>query len=346
MMPFTLREIAEAVGGTVIGDETLKITGVAKIEEAGEGTLTFLANPKYAKFVSESGASAFIVSPDIVKIEGRTYVEAANPYYAFMKAVTLFYPPKPYLEPGIHPTSIVGEGTEIGANVTIGPFTVIGKRCRIGDNTVILAHVDVYNDVRIGRDCLVHSRVCIREQVSLGDRVVLQNGAVLGSDGFGFAKEGERYHKIPQVGTVIVEDDVEIGANTTIDRATLGETRIASGVKLDNLIQIGHNCTVGSNTVIAGQSGLSGSTHVGKGAMIGGQAGFAGHMRVGDGAVVAAKSGVSKSVPDRVMFSGIPARNHRDELHIQASLMRLPGLLKDILFLKKEMTALKKRVEK
>jgi len=345
-MTFTLREIAEAVGGTVIGDETLKITGVAKIEEAVKGTLTFLANPKYAKHISESEASAFIVSPDMDKSKDRAYVEAANPYYAFMKAVTLFHPPKPYLEPGIHPTSLIGEGTEIGANVTVGPCTVIGKRCRIGDNTVILAHVDVYDDVIIGRDCLIHSRVCIREQVSLGDRVVLQNGVVLGSDGFGFAKEGERYHKIPQVGTVVVEDDVEIGANTTVDRATLGETRIERGAKLDNLIQIGHNCTIGSNTVIAGQSGLSGSTHVGKDVMIGGQVGFAGHMRVGDGAVVAAKSGVSKSVPDRMMFSGIPARNHRDELHIQASLIRLPGIVKDILSLKKEITALKKRVEK
>ena len=305
-MAFELKKIAEVVGGEIIGEESVTISGLAKIQEAKDGDLTFLSNPKYLKFLNQTQASAVIVPPEIEKQEGLSLIRVENPYFGFLKAVELFYPTKSLINKGIHETAVIGEGTHVGENISIGAYVVIGKRCHIGMNTVLMPGVIIGNDVVVGEDCIIHGNVSIRESVVIGNRVMVHNGTVIGSDGFGFAMEGGVYHKIPQVGTVVIEDNVEIGANVTIDRASLGETRIKKGAKLDNLIQIAHNCTVGKNTVIAAQTGLSGSTQIGAGVRIGGQVGFAGHLEVGDGAAVAAQSGVSKSIPPGEMVFGYP----------------------------------------
>ena len=343
-MVLKLAEIAARVGGEVIGNGEVEIAGVAKIEEAKKGEITFLANRKYAKFLKHTGASAVIVPEGINEAGGKPLLRARNPYFTFLKTVVLFYPPQPLLEKGIHKTAIIGEGTELGEDVSIGPYVVVGKECKIGDRTILMPGVVVGDNVTIGNDCVFHANVCLREKIVIGNRVVLHNGVVVGSDGFGFAPEGGKYYKIPQVGTVVIEDDVEIGANSTIDRATLGETRIKKGAKLDNLIQVGHNCTIGENTVIAAQTGLSGSTKIGNGVRVGGQVGFAGHMEIGDGAAVGAQAGVTKSVPPGVMVSGYPARPHREELRIEAIIQQLPQLFKEIKNLGKRLYKLEKQM--
>lgn len=325
----TLKKIAEQVGGKVEGND-VAIKGVAKIEEAKSGDITFLANPKYIKYLKNCRASAIVVPESIRDTGGKPCIRAANPYYTFLKIVRLFYPAKAPIEVGIHPTAIVGKGTKLGKHVSIGPYVVIGENCVVGERTTLMPGVVVENNVRIGNDCFLYSHVSLRQDVIVGNRVVIHNGTVIGSDGFGFAFEGGRYHKIPQVGIVVVEDDVEIGANTTVDRATLGETRICQGVKLDNLIQVAHNCTIGENTVIAAQTGISGSTQIGKGVRIGGQVGFAGHQTIGDGSIMGAQAGISKDVEPGVMVSGSPAKPHREMMRIQAAANKLPELMKTI----------------
>ena len=342
-MLIDLEDIAAQIDATIEGNSKIQISGVAKIEDAKAGEISFIANSKYIKYLKETEASAIIVPKDLEEqAEGRTLVRSDNPYLSFLKTVVLFHPPQPLLEEGIHETAIVDKNTQLGKNLSIGPYTVVGKRCKIGSGSVLMPGVIVGDDVIIGQDSLIHAHVCIRERVVIGDRVVIHNGTVVGSDGFGFAPEAGQYFKIPQVGTVVIEDDVEIGANVTIDRATLGETRIKKGVKLDNLIQIGHNCTVEENTVIAGQAGLSGSTHIGKGVRIGGQVGFAGHLKVGDGAAIGAKSGVDKSIPENTYVFGIPARPYMEEFRIQGAIHRLPERMKELRELKKEIEKLKK----
>ncbi len=341
-----LKDISELVAGELLGDGNVVITGVARIEEAGTGEITFLANPKYTRFLHGTKASAVIVPLELTERVDVPVIRSSNPYFAFMKLVSIFFPPKPLIEKGIHTTAVIGDRTELGVDLSIGAYAVVGKHCLIGDRTVIMPGVVVGDGVVIGKDCVLHANVCLREGVVLGDRVVLHNGTVVGSDGFGFAPEGGTYHKIPQVGKVVIEDDVEIGANTTVDRATLGETRILRGAKLDNLIQIAHNCTVGENTVIAAQTGLSGSTHIGKGVRIGGQVGFAGHMQIGDFAAIGAQAGVSRSVPPRVMVSGSPARPHRDELRMEAAMHKLPDLLKEIKRLGERIETLERELKK
>lgn len=328
-MEYTLGQIAELVEGRVVGDAGLLIAGIAKIEEAKEGEITFIARSKYAKFFEETKASAVIVGEDFPESEGKAIIRTRNPYHAFLKIIEAFYPEKP-VERGIHETAVISEDAVLGKGVAVGPNAVIGRRCKVGDGTVIMPGVIVGDDVVIGPDCVIHARVSLREGVILGSRVTIHDGAVVGSDGFGFAPEEGKYYKIPQVGNVVIEDDVEIGANTTIDRATLGETRIKRGAKLDNLIQVGHNCTIGEDTVIAAQAGLSGSTDVGQRVRIGGQVGFAGHLKVGDDAAIGAQSGVSKTVrPGNYMF-GYPAKPYREEFRIQGALRRLPELLKEV----------------
>jgi len=329
-----LAEIAAKLGGEVVGNDDIEISDVAKIEDAREGEITFLANAKYAKFLKETKASAVIVSEEVTQAGDIPLLVVQNPYFAFLKTVQIFYPSASLIEKGIHDTAVIGEGTELGESLSVGPYVVIGRRCHIGNGTVIMPGVVMGDDVRVGENCIIHARVCLREKIVLGNRVIIHDGTVVGSDGFGFVPEEGKYHKIPQVGTVVIEDDVEIGANTTIDRATLGETRIKKGAKLDNLIQVAHNCTIGEDTVIAGQAGLSGSTHLGRGVRVGGQAGFAGHLSVGDGAAVGAQSGVNKSVPQGMLVFGYPAKPHMEEFRIQAALKKLPKLLKEIKDLK------------
>ncbi|MEJ2629598.1 MAG: UDP-3-O-(3-hydroxymyristoyl)glucosamine N-acyltransferase, partial [bacterium] len=226
----------------------------------------------------------------------KAWLQVKNPYFAFSKVVKLFHPEKLLIEKGIHDTAVIGKHTKLGKDVSLGARVVIGRECTIGDRTVIMPGVVIGDGVKIGEDCRIHANVSIREKVVINNRVIIHNGTVVGSDGFGFALEQGKYHKIPQIGTVVIEDDVEIGANTTIDRAALGETVIARGTKIDNLIQIAHNCKIGEDCVIASQAGISGSTTIGKRVQIGGQAGFIGHITIGDNAIIAAQSGVSKSI--------------------------------------------------
>jgi UDP-3-O-[3-hydroxymyristoyl] glucosamine N-acyltransferase len=342
-MLLDLEDIAAQIGGTIKGDPKMKISGVATIEDAKAGEISFITNTKYIKFLNETEASAIIVPCDLEEEAlGKILIRSDNPYFSFLKTVELFHPPLPLLDKGIHKTAVVGEKTKLGENLSIGPYVVIGKRCQIGSGTILMPGAVLGDEVIVGEECLIHSHVCLRERVVVGNRVVIHSGAVVGSDGFGFAPEAGQYFKIPQVGTVVIEDDVEIGANVTIDRATLGETRIKRGVKLDNLIQVGHNCTIGENTVIAGQAGLSGSTHIGKNVRIGGQVGFAGHLKVGDGAAVGAKSGVDKSIPENTYMFGSPARPHMESFRIQGAIHRLPERMKELNELKKEIEKLKK----
>ena len=334
-----VEEIADRIEGRVLGDGDAEIKGVSTIEAARNGDITFLGMSKYFKHLESTKASAVIVPNNFSESTDKTLILVDNPYFAFMQTVVLFHPPEPLLDRGIHETAVIGEDTELGEGIAVGAYAVIGKRCRIGAGTVIMPGVVIGDEVIVGESCVLHARVCLREKVTLGDRVVLHCGAVIGSDGFSFASEEGTYHKIPQVGTVVIEDDVEIGALTAVDRSTLGETRIKRGVKLDNLIQVGHNCIVGEDTVIAAQVGLAGSTRIGKGVRVGGHAGFAGHMDIGDGAVFGAKSLATKSLPGGEYYLGFPAKPHMDESRIQGAMRRLPQLLK-------EMKELKERIQR
>lgn len=343
MAVLTLEAIAGRIGGTVHGDPGIEIRGCGQLDTAGPGEITFLANPKYRAALGTTRASAVIIDGTAGLTPDIPHIVAPNAYFGFLQTFLLFHPPAELVEPGIHPSAVidasasVADSASIGANVVIGPDVVVGEGTRIMANCVIL------NGVRIGRDCRFYPLVSVREGCEIGDRVILHNGAVIGSDGFGFAPHEGVYHKIPQVGTVVIEDDVEIGANTTIDRATMGETRICRGTKLDNLIHIAHNVTVGEHTVMAAQAGISGSTRIGHHVMIGGQVGTVGHIRIGDGAQIGAKSGVSKSIPDGEVWFGALARPIMKAKRIEAVTGNLPDLLKRIQTLEKELAALRER---
>ncbi len=328
-MELTLAEIAALVQGDLDGDGSIKIHDVAKIETANPGEITFLSNPKYAKYVESTKAAAILVPRDFPATD-RPVIRTQNPYFAFLKVLQTFHPPVMTVAEGIHPTAIVDATTQLGKNIRIGAGVVIDKHCRIGDEVVIHPGVVIGPEVEIGHHTLIYSNVAIRERVRIGTNVIIHSGTVIGSDGFGFAREGQQYFKIPQVGTVIIEDDVEIGANCAIDRATLGATIIRRGAKLDNLIQVAHNVEIGENTVIAAQTGISGSTKIGKNVMIGGQVGFVGHIEIGDNTTIGAQSGVSKSLPANSIYFGYPARPMMQAKREEAALRRLPDLLKKI----------------
>jgi UDP-3-O-[3-hydroxymyristoyl] glucosamine N-acyltransferase len=327
------KELAVLLGGDVDGDESIEITGVAKIEEAKPGDLTFLSNPKYEKFIETTYASVVIVGNGFNKARFTklppALIRVAEPYGSFVVALSIFNPPQEQLPAGIHPTAIIADSAIIGKNCSIGPYAIIGDKCRIGDNCRIYAHVVLGNSVTIGNDCLFYAGVVIREECVVGHRVILQPGVVIGSDGFGFApqKDGS-FQKIPQRGIVVIEDDVEIQANTCVDRATMGETRLKKGTKLDNLVQIAHNVTIGENTVFAGQSGIAGSSKVGSNVMVGGNVGIAGHLVIEDRVVIAGNSGVSKSLLGKgEMYFGYPAKEAPKARRMEGALRQLPDLL-------------------
>ena len=328
-MELSLQQIAEFIDGAVEGDATIEIRGVAKIEDAQEGEITFISNPRYAKFIDSTAASAVIVGKDFPSV-AKPIVRTQNAYYSFLKLLRYFHPQKELLDAGVHSKADIHDSAKLGANCRIGAYAVIDSGCVIGENVQIYPGVFVGKGVLIGDNSIIHANVTLREDVQIGRNVIIHCGTVVGSDGFGFAPEGEIYHKIPQVGTVIIEDDVEIGANCTIDRATLGATIIRSGVKLDNLIQIAHNVEVGANTVIAAQTGISGSTRLGKNNIVGGQVGFVGHIETGDGVTVGAQSGVSKSLPANSVYFGYPARPIMQAKREEAMVRKLPDLLKKL----------------
>jgi UDP-3-O-[3-hydroxymyristoyl] glucosamine N-acyltransferase len=319
-----LRELAERLGCERLGDGEVDIRGVAGLDEAGPGDLTFLANPRYAPKLATTRAAAVVLGPGHEASLPR--LVAANPYLVFARAVALVAPP-PRPAAGVHPAAVVDPTAVLGPEVHVGPFAVVGPRARVGARSAVHPHVVLYEDAAVGEDCVLHSGVQVRERCRLGDRVVVQNGAVIGADGFGFAKDGEgRYHKFPQVGIVVVEDDVEIGALTAIDRAALGETRVGRGTKLDNLVQVGHSVRIGRDSVLAGQVGIAGSTRVGDRVTLAGQVGVAGHLTIGDDVIATAQTGIPSSVEKGTVVSGSPAIDNRAWLKSSAVFARLPEL--------------------
>ncbi|HEX6790647.1 MAG TPA: UDP-3-O-(3-hydroxymyristoyl)glucosamine N-acyltransferase [Candidatus Krumholzibacteria bacterium] len=326
---YKLGELAVLVGGELEGDADLVIRGVAGIREAQPGDITFVANPRYEEFVEATRASAILAGHGLSA--GIPLVRVNDPYYAYFQVLNLFAgDTAARYARGVHPQASIDPAARIGSDVCIGPFCHVGAGASIGDGTTLVAGVFVGDGARVGERCLIYSHVTIREGCRIGDRVILQPGVVVGSDGFGFARKGASYQKIPQIGIVVIEDDVELGANTCVDRATTGETRIRRGTKIDNLVQIAHNVALGEDTVIAAQTGISGSTEVGRGVVMGGQVGVGGHVTVGDGAVVGAQAGVTKSVAPGTTVSGYPAREHSAARRIQAHIAMLPELFRRV----------------
>ncbi|HEY1402132.1 MAG TPA: UDP-3-O-(3-hydroxymyristoyl)glucosamine N-acyltransferase [Terriglobales bacterium] len=323
-----LTDIATALHARVEnGSPDIDITGVAGIEQAGPGQLTFVANAKYAAAAKTTRASAVIVAEDFPAIPS-AMLRSKNPYLAWAKALELFYQPPQYAA-GVHPTAVVHPTAKIGKNAHIGPYVVVDEGVEIGDNAVLLAHVVIYRGANIGNNFFAHAHAVVREFCELGDNVLLQNGVVVGCDGFGFAKDDSgHWHKIVQSGTAVLEDDVEVQANTCIDRASIGETRIARGAKLDNMVHVGHSCTVGEDTLLCAQVGLAGTTDVGNNVVLAGQVGVAGHCKIGDGVIAIAQSGIPHDVPAGKMISGAPAIDFKLWLKCSAAYSKLPELVK------------------
>jgi UDP-3-O-[3-hydroxymyristoyl] glucosamine N-acyltransferase len=324
-----LRELAERLGCRLDGDGDLEITRVAGMQDAGTGDLTFLANPKYEKLLAATRASAVILRED-GPVAPCAMLRTADPYLAFARAVGVFNAgSRP--APGVHPQALVAPDARLGRDVSIGAFVVVGEGVVIGDRTVVMPQVTIGPGTRIGDDCLIHSNVALRERVTLGHRVVLQNGVVIGADGYGFVRRGDGTHeKIPQVATVVLEDDVELGANTTVDRPAVGETRIRAGAKIDNLVMIGHGVTVGRNVLLAAQVGIAGSTEIGDDVVFGGQVGVGGHLTIGRGASAVGQSGVTHSLEPGVMVAGYPAIESREWRRASVIFRRLPELKRRI----------------
>jgi UDP-3-O-[3-hydroxymyristoyl] glucosamine N-acyltransferase len=327
-----LRDIAEQLAAELVGSDSAgqcEIKGVAGIEEAGPGQITFVANPKYAAAAKTTKATAVIVAPDFPQIEAAT-LRSRNPYLAFAKAIELFYQPPRY-EPGVHPTAVIDPSAKIGRNAHIGAYVVIDSGVEIGDDCVLLPHVVIYRGARIGDRFFAHAHAVVRESCRIADDVILQNGAIVGADGFGFAKDNEgNWYKMVQSGPAVLGARVEVQANACIDRATVGETRVAAGAKIDNLVQIGHACEVGENTMVCAQAGLAGSTVVGKNVILAGQVGVAGHCRIGDGAIATAQTGIPNDVEAGKMVSGYPAIENKQWLRCAAVYNRLPELAKAV----------------
>ena len=323
-----LSDIAAALGMRIEnGAPETEITGVAGIEDAQPGELTFVSNPKYAALARSTRASAVIVAEDFPAIPA-AMLRSKNPYLDFARTLEMFHPATKYA-PGIHPTAVVHESVKIGAGAHIGPYVVIGEKVQIGKNAVLLAHVVIYRGVKIGNNFLAHSHSIVREGCRIGDNVRLQNGVVVGGDGFGFAKDhAGHWHKIPQNQPVVIGDDVEIQSNACIDRASVGETRIGRGTKIDNLVQVGHGSHVGEDSLLASQVGIAGSTEIGNKVILTGQVGVVGHCKVGDGAIVTPQSGVAGDIEPGAIVSGAPAVDHRLWLKYSAALNRLPELIK------------------
>ena len=341
-MQKTLKEIAELINGEVVGDEGIIITGIAGIKEAIEGDITFVANPKYLPLLKKTRASAVITSRE-VKNAPKPIVRTENPSLAFAKIASLANLQTVKRLQGIHPTVILGKGVSLGKDVAIGAYTVIEDEVCIGNKTVIYAGCYVGNLSKIGEDTIIYPHVSIRENVTIGNRVVIHSGTVIGSEGFGFLTLEGKHQRIPQVGVVVIEDDVDIGSNVAIDRARFDKTFIGRGTKIDNLVHLAHNVVIGENSLIIAQVGISGSTTIGKNVTLAGQAGLVGHIHVGDGVVVAAQAGVTKSVPAHTTVSGYPARPHNIAKRVNACVQNLPKLYDTVAQLKKKIGELEKK---
>jgi UDP-3-O-[3-hydroxymyristoyl] glucosamine N-acyltransferase len=340
-----LRDIAGRLDCRLEGDGEIEIRRVAGLEEAGPGDLTFFANPKYTGKLRVTHASAVILGEQ-AEAAPCAMLRSAQPYLTFARAMELFAESwRPGA--GIHPQAVVHPEAEVAADASIGPFTVLGEGVRIGPGTIVHPNVTIERHAVIGRDCLIHAGVSIRERVCIGDRVVLQNGAVIGSDGFGFAKTpAGTHHKIPQIGGVVIEDDVEIGSNSTIDRPAVGETRIGAGTKIDNLVQVAHGVHIGRNVLLAAQVGIAGSSIIEDSVTLAGQVGVAGHLTIGKGSVATAQSGIPNSVEAGSFISGYPAVPNREWLKSSAVIRKLPDLRKTITDLERRIAELEEQLKK
>jgi len=323
-------EIAERVAGTVEGDGGVEIRGLAGLRDAGPGDLSFLSNPKYAGAVAETGASAVMVSQDWAGTCPCTVIRVRDVEAAFAAIAACLLPPPARPAPGVHRTAVLATSATVDPSVSVGPYCVIEDGVRVGARSVLGAGCCLGSGTVVGEDCRLYPHVVTREDTRIGNRVVLHCGAVIGSDGFGYLRDGERWRKIPQTGIVVIGDDVEIGANVTIDRARFGQTVIEEGVKIDNLVQVAHNVRIGAHTALAAQVGIAGSSEVGRRAQFGGQAGVTGHVRVGDGAIVGGRAGVTKDVAAGSFVSGYPAMPHAQATKLHALLKRLPHWKKRI----------------
>ena len=339
-MKITLGQLGKLIEGKVSGDKDLIITGVAGVDEAREGEITFAVSEKFLRMAEQSSASAIIV-PMETRVLTKPTIKVKNPRLAFARVLEIFYPRKVRFQ-GIHPTAAIAEGVKIGREVTVGAYSVIKEGAVIEDEVYLSEFTYVGRRVRIGQGSFLYPRVTLLDGTLIGKRVIIHSGTVIGSDGFGFVRgEDGSYYKIPQIGRVIIEDDVEIGANVAIDRATTGETRIGKGTKIDNLVHIAHNVTIGSNVAIVALVGVSGSCRIGDKVILAGQAGVTDHVSIGSNAMVAAKSGVTKDVPPGAFVSGFPARNHVKQKRIKAIIHRLPELMQRVQKLEKMLREIK-----
>lgn len=339
-MKLTLQEIADLVHGVPAGDASIVISGVTNIAEAGPGDITFAVPPHLEKAVSS--AAAAVIIPETVTNFAKPAIRVANPRLAFTTLLSVFTPPVAVAR-GVHPTAVLGKNVTLGENVAILPFVVIADNVTIGNNSVIYSHTYIGADAQIGSDCLVYPGVSIRENCQLGSRVIVHSNAVIGSDGFGFVTVNGKHTKVPQVGNVVIEDDVEIGACSTIDRATTGSTLVKKGTKIDNLVHLAHNVSVGENCFFVAQTGIAGSTRIGNNVTFAGQSGCAGHITIGDYSVFAARSAPISDIPEKVFYAGFPARPHREWLRTEAAAGKVPDLLKKVRDLELRLAALEKQ---
>ncbi len=341
-----LGELASRLGCRLEGDSQAEINGVGGIDNARAGEVTFLSNPRYARELAKTLATAVLADDKTAvkrdaSLPALHILRSENPYLDFARTIEIFHEPPKY-SPGIHPTAVVAKTAKIGEGTHVGPHSFVDEGVTIGRNSVLHSLVTVYRNTAIGDDCLVHSQVVIREGCSIGNRVILQSGVIIGGDGFGFARQSDgRWHKIIQQSPVVIEDDVEIQANSCIDRATVGETRIRRGAKIDDLVAVGHSCEVGEDTILCGQVGLAGSTRVGNRVILAGQVGSAGHLDIGDGAIITSQSGMHLDVPPGAVLSGSPVMENKLWLKMVAALKRLPEMQKTLRRLASELDNLK-----
>ena len=343
-MEKTLAELAQLVGGRVVGDETIKVKGLASVLDAQEGQITFLSNPKYRSQLLRTRASAIVASEAIKDIK-LPFLIAPDPYLAYAKIARLFFlnPPEAH---GISKEAFISPHACIGKDAAIAPFVYVGENAVIGDRATLYPGVYIGDNVKIGDEVILYPNVTVYRDSIIGNRVILHSGVVIGGDGFGYAREKGKHLKIPQVGIVQIDDDVEIGSNSTVDRAALGKTWIKRGVKIDNLVMVAHNVVVGEDTVIVAQSGVAGSSELGNNVILAAQSGIAGHLKIGDNVIVGARGGVSRDISPRTMVSGAPAIPHRDWLKAVTLFSRFPELYEDLKNTKKKIEALENQLKK
>lgn len=323
-----LKEINQIINGKLFGNEEIVIENIASIEKAKQGDISFIADEKFFPLIETTNASCVIIS-QIPKNQKCAFIQVEHPYLAFKKLADIFYPlDKPFQE--IHSSVIYGKNCKLGKNISIAPFVFIGDEVILEDNVIIFPHTYIGNKVKIGKNTIIHSNVSIREKCIIGENVIIHNNTCIGSDGFGYTYINKSHYKIPQIGKIIIEDDVEIGSNVSIDRATLDDTIIGKGTKIDNLVQIGHNVKIGKNCIIAALVGIAGSVKIGNNVIFGGQAGVSDHIEIGDNVIAASRSGIIKNIPANTVVSGFPAREHRKALKEKAYINKLPDLIKRI----------------